>query len=592
LSPGGTWLAYVRQDGSEQQVVLRSLTTGAERKTLSVLSRRERIRWCDWGDAQHLLCGTVLPVRRPDRISEKTHLYVIDTRSQRARELNTRLSDPVRDQVIDLSASRTGSVLLQHDPVGLGYPEVAELNLETGALRRVIKAHPPVRRWISDGRGAVRLGIGYDGNAATVFAGQDDDWHLWRSQSLTDLEAIGPLAFGSDASELYVLKHHEGRAALFRMNPWTESPPALVFAHAEYDVQGPLVFDPRTRKLQAVRYIANREQQHFLELSAAQTQAHLDRELPGTVNLTVDTSIDGRRQLVRSLSDVQSPSWYLYDADKQTLALLGHEYPELEGTPLAPMRPVSYQARDGERIPAYLTLPPTPLSGPLPAIVLPHGGPESRALQAFDPLVQFLAAQGYAVLQMNFRGSFGYGAAFAAAGVGQWGGVIHNDITDGTRWLVDQEIADPARICIVGESFGGYAALLGAARESQWYACAISFAGVSDLMAFRQYTQRLQSAAMWSERLGSNQQALWQMSPLARVHAIETPIFLMHGRLDPVVPVSQTRRLARALRLADKPHRSLERMECDHEMTIEACRIEFFTEAATFLDASFVPGAP
>jgi dipeptidyl aminopeptidase/acylaminoacyl peptidase len=175
--------------------------------------------------------------------------------------------------------------------------------------------------------------------------------------------------------------------------------------------------------------------------------------------------------------------------------------------------------------------------------------------------------------------------------VGQWGGVIHNDITDGTRWLVDQEIADPARICIVGQSFGGYAALLGAARESQWYACAISFAGVSDLMAFHQYTQRLQSASMWSERLGSNQQALWQMSPLARVHAIETPILLMQGRLDPVVPVSQSRRFARALRLADKPHRFLERVECDHEMTIEACRIEFFTEAATFLDASFEPTA-
>jgi dipeptidyl aminopeptidase/acylaminoacyl peptidase len=210
-------------------------------------------------------------------------------------------------------------------------------------------------------------------------------------------------------------------------------------------------------------------------------------------------------------------------------------------------------------------------------------------MRTFDPLVQFLAAQGYAVLQMNFRGSFGYGARFAAAGVGQWGGIIHNDITDGARWLVEQGIADPTRMCIVGMSFGGYAALLGAARESEWYACAASFAGVSDLMSLSQYTERLQGADIWKERLGADQRALWQMSPMARVRAVETPLLIVHGRNDPVVPVSQARRFSRALRQAGKQVDLVERADCDHDMTVESCRIAFFSELDRFL-ATMVGG--
>jgi dipeptidyl aminopeptidase/acylaminoacyl peptidase len=188
---------------------------------------------------------------------------------------------------------------------------------------------------------------------------------------------------------------------------------------------------------------------------------------------------------------------------------------------------------------------------------------------------------------MNFRGSFGYGTRFAAAGVGQWGGVIHNDITDGARWLIETRRADPLRMCIVGLSFGGYAALLGAARESQWYACAASFAGATDLMALSEYTSRLQDAEVWRERLGRDRRALWQMSPMAHLRHVETPVLILHGRNDPVVPVSQSRRFSRALRDTGKQHEYVEPVECDHEMTVEACRMVFFDRLQQFLTAAF-----
>jgi len=187
---------------------------------------------------------------------------------------------------------------------------------------------------------------------------------------------------------------------------------------------------------------------------------------------------------------------------------------------------------------------------------------------------------------MNYRGSLGYGARFAASGTGQWGGVIHNDITDGARWLVEQEIADPTRICIVGLSFGGYAALLAATREAQWYACAASYAGISDLLALSEYGRRVQNDAIWQERLGSDRQALWQMSPMARVRTVEVPTLIVHGREDPVVPYTQSRRFARELRGAGKVHRYLERIDCDHEMTIESCRGAFYAELRGFLHAA------
>lgn len=587
LSPDGAAISFVEHSASRQTVVLRALDHPArDRHTLSVESSNERIRWCDWIHDQYVLCGTISEARRPERVVQKTRLFAIHSTSGEVRELNRRIDDPLKDQVIGTIA-HSSRVLLQHDPIGRGYPEVAELDLASGAMRRVVRSHPPIRRWMSDGLGTVQLGIGFEGDEATLHVRREgaESWDVWIKQSLADVEAIGPLAIGAHR-RLYVLKHYRGRAALFELDMNAAKPnPQLLFADPIFDVTGPVALDSQSGSALSVQYVHEQESQHPLQESAAQRIEWLREQLPGLANIIVDRSADGQRLLVRSSSDVDPPSLYLYEATTPSLTLIGHQYPALEELPLAPMQSIIYRARDGQRIPAYLTLPATK-SEPLPAIILPHGGPETRNWKTFDALVQFLAAEGYAVLQMNFRGSFGYGAAFAAAGMGQWGGVVHNDITDGARWLVEQKIADPTRICIVGSSFGGYAALLGAARESQWYACAASYAGIADLLALSQHTQRLADADMWRQRLGEDSRALWQMSPMARVRAVETPVLLMHGRRDAVVPMSQSRRFARELRQADKEHRFVERADCDHEMNVQSCRLAFFTELRAFLAAA------
>ena len=589
LSPQGGFIAFLAQSAERQSVIVRRLADDRDLKSLELISQRERVRWCEWAGEQHLLCGTVAPIRARDRITEQTRLYVIDVHEARVRELNTRLIGPVRDQIVDFLGHRSTRVLVQYDDAGRGFPEAAELDVTSGALHRVQSAHPPIRRWIGDGSGNIGLGIGYQNGNGSVWLPDDRADGLWKKlieKPIADVDMVAPLTLGALQGEIYVLKHHEGRTALFRLDERRPEAPSLLFAHPRYDVSGPVVQDPGSRALLAVQYLGERETQHTFDESETRRQAWLDERLPKRTNRVLGRTLDGHRQLVLSSSDVDPPSLYVYDVDAQRLALFGHQYPELETVQLAPMRPTSYRARDGQAIPAYLTIPAGGASGNLPAVLLPHGGPEARNVHGFDPLVQFLASRGYVVLQMNFRGSLGYGSHFAARGAGQWGGVIHNDITDGARWLVERQIADPTRICIVGLSFGGYAALLAATRETQWYSCAASYAGISDLLALSEYARRIQDDAIWEERLGSDRQALWQMSPMARVRTVEIPVLIVHGREDSVVPSTQSRRFARALRETQAIHRHVERADCDHEMTIESCRDAFFLELGNFLQTS------
>lgn len=583
LSSDGSLVSYVRQAGERERLMVRDLRRGIEREIWSVESRRERIAWCDWGGAQHVLCGTLLPRRLPAGVIQTTQLYALDTRNGAARELNRRLDQPIRDHIIALPTRHNARALVQHDPAGHGYPEVATLDIQTGRLERIARSHPPIRRWLSDYRGELALGIAFDGARATIYVPSTgaDSWRVLVDQDMADIRAIAPLAVGNDI--LYVLKHHQGRAGVFSIDLRTRSSDAnLIVADPQFDIAGPVVLDSQNGELLGVHMVRESSEYISLDDDEMRRQRLLASQL-GSAHQVIDRSEDGRWWLVEASSDVDPPSLHVFDSLQNELSLIGDSYPNLEGSVLAPMKSVVYKARDGQMIPAYITRPAETTDGRLPAVVLPHGGPESRVWRRFDPLVQFLAARGFVVLQMNFRGSLGYGAGFAAAGVGQWGGVIHNDITDGARWLVEQGIADPTRICIVGSSFGGYAAMLGAMRESEWYACAASYAGISDLLAFSQHTRRLPDADIWAQRLGEDLRVLWQMSPISRVRSSETPVLLMHGLLDPLVPASQSRRLARAARREGKVAELVVRSDCDHEMTDESCRSAFYEHLEDFL---------
>ena len=268
-------------------------------------------------------------------------------------------------------------------------------------------------------------------------------------------------------------------------------------------------------------------------------------------------------------------------------------YPALDGSKLAPRLPYTYKARDGVDIPGYLTRP-LGVDGPAPLVVLPHRGPVDRDVDGFDWLAHFLASRGYAVLQPNFRGSGGYGRAWEEAGYGGWGvGVMQHDLTDGVAAVVAAGIADPQRVCIVGASYGGYAALAGAAFTPELYRCAVAIDGVADLRDMHTlYTGRRdgRSAAVtyWERSMGiedtrSAREKLDAASPAQHAERVQAAVLLIHGRDDSVVPIGQSKTMERALRAAGKTVQLVELEGEDHWLSDADTRLETLEALDTFL---------
>ena len=250
---------------------------------------------------------------------------------------------------------------------------------------------------------------------------------------------------------------------------------------------------------------------------------------------------------------------------------------------------IHYPARDGTSIPAYLTLPPGGASKNLPVVVLPHGGPHWRDTASFDYIVQFLATRGYAVLQPQFRGSTGFGDAYVKAGYRQWGGLMQDDVTDGVRHLIADGTADPKRICIAGLSYGGYAALAGAAFTPDLYACAASIGGVSDLPtllseAKRPFGSDTDAVASDEERIGKTYDPnVIAKSPARSAATVTAPVLLLHGVDDSVVPIAQSERMARALEKAGRPVKFVKLAGEDHWLSRGDTRLQVLKELDAFL---------
>jgi dipeptidyl aminopeptidase/acylaminoacyl peptidase len=261
----------------------------------------------------------------------------------------------------------------------------------------------------------------------------------------------------------------------------------------------------------------------------------------------------------------------------------------------APVRPISFRNRDGVQLQGYLTLPLSREARGLPLVLMPHGGPFARDRWSFDPWVQFLASRGYAVLQVNFRGSTGYGRDFVERGIGQWGSGMIDDLEDGVDWLVREGTVDAGHVCVVGASYGGYAALWAPIRKPERYRCAVSFAGISDIGAMLRYDNRRFTATRyareWRRRVqGEEAIDLGAISPLRQADRIRVPLLIAHGEKDTNVPVSQSRDLIRALARRNAVVESVFYPEGEHGFTRAQDSIDFLRRLEAFLARHNPPG--
>ena len=381
----------------------------------------------------------------------------------------------------------------------------------------------------------------------------------------------------SDLYVLYALDRTTGEAQVLFERPGVE-------------ISG-VIRDPWTHNVVGARWTETEDQQHFFDplLSAAYAQANT-LFAGGSARLT-SWSRDRSRAVVYGERGLDGGGYYVLTPAENALVPLAMRYPLLQNTAQGERRAITYRARDGQRIPAYLTLPPNTEARSLPAILLVHGGPHHvRDDMNFDWWASFLASRGYAVIQPNYRGSGGYGANWENAGRRQWGGLMQTDVEDGVAALGRAGIIDPARVCIVGASYGGYAALAGATLTPDRYKCAASIAGVSDLgEMLRQVAAESSASSMssdfWRQSIGDRHEDSDQIravSPAQLADRVRIPILLIHGTDDTVVPIDQSRRMLNALNREDKNVRFVELRGDDHWLSDAPTRIQMLRDWRPF----------
>ncbi len=467
--------------------------------------------------------------------------------------------------------------------------ELAEVDIHSRTISSTRKGPERAARWIIDEKGVPRAAISTSVGMSTDFSfnfysvHEDGSYSLLQTTKFNDGPQFDIIGVAQDPNHLVVLSDREtGRLAAYEYDPATQTFLKTLASDEKYDVGAPLWWAGRLVGVTEPKTV-------YFDPSAAGLQGLVDKALPDTRNVIAGMTPDQHYALVRAYSSDRPMALYrLTLGDKKKLALIGVDYPELDNLTLGSVKKVQYAARDGQQIEAILTLPPKQ-KGNIPFVVLPHGGPTSSDRERFDYWAQFLASRGYGVLQPNFRGSTGYGTKFQRAGFAQWGGLMQTDVDDGTKWLIDQHLADPARICIVGGSYGGYAALVAATSRPDLYRCAAAWAPVTDVGDLVHRIELFNWKDPNLPLIGNAGSSTGEISPAEQAARAAMPILLFHGEEDYTVPVEQTRKMEAALKAAGKPVEAVYYKGENHYLTLASTRQDFFARLEAFLAHNIGP---
>lgn len=484
-----------------------------------------------------------------------------------------------------------------------GKVDLYKVNGENGRGKRYSKGGKNTDEWVvrPDGSVVARVEHFDKTNRYRILAPEDGmlgrNWETIFAEE-TEIPNLAIYGTDTDGNNLIVgTRLTTDRFALFEMDliNGTMSPTAM-YEHEFVDVSSVIQDDYTGEVVGAEITYAAREQTFFQGELVAVVNATKNALPEGYRVYLTSWSQDRNRFIFFVESDSDAGTYLLMDKNKGSLELVAKAYAEIGPEQISQMKPFVYKARDGVNIQGYVTIPRGQKAENLPLVVMPHGGPESRDELGYSWWPQFMAAQGYAVLQMNFRGSDGYGINFTTAGYGEWGGAMQDDVTDGVKHLISEGIADPDRICIVGGSYGGYSALAGAAFTPDLYKCAMSYSGVSDLnrkfgWVKKRYGIKSSTYEYWLDNMGEPGDALDARSPALNAEAIQADILLIHGKDDTVVDIEQSEVMAKALKKAGKSYEFIELDGEDHWLSTETTRIAMLEELGGFLAKHLGPSA-
>ncbi len=596
MAPGGEMVALIVTDGEDRTIVVRNLATDAV--VLRAFTGKAKVRSVRWaGDGHLVFVVTVTSSGPPDLTTtqrEWAMAFTMDVKTRKAAPLlknvgnamNTIYGNPVvRNYRGEPTVFVQGVTFVNNQ----GRISLFRVDLDRNTTEVVEIGGPDTRDWV----------VGPDGEpfAQELYNDKTGQWAIRlksrsgrpeavRATALLDPPSMMGLA-GDGKSVLYASRDDKGRPvwASVQLDASVSAPSMAAPGNASP------IYDPQDgRLIGQFALVGDAGDYNFFDPADAKVWRSVSAAFVGSRVQLRSWSADRRKIIVRVDSPTEGPAFAVVDIASRKATWLGQEYVGVNLEDVSPQSPIAFKARDGMALSGYLTTPLGKAAKALPLIVFPHGGPAARDEPGFDWWAQGMASRGYAVLQVNFRGSDGFGDAHLEAGYGQWGRKMQTDLSDGVAHLAGLGVIDPGRVCIVGASYGGYAALAGATLDTGVYRCAASYGGVSDLkrmVAWSREKKGRSAFRYWTRFMGSKDgqdETLVKLSPAALADRVTIPVLLVHGRDDSVVPLEQSRVMAEALQKAGKPVELLVLKGEDHWLSRGETRLQTLTATMAFVE--------
>jgi dipeptidyl aminopeptidase/acylaminoacyl peptidase len=609
MSPDGSQLAFIQPARDRGSVLfVASADGGAPKAVFQSDGAPWKLSGCNWASNVRLVCtlfgvvdpGTGYPV-------PFTRLVAVGTDGRNIKQLGQNSLKGAYGlhqfdgQIIAWPVADNGQVVMtreyrQEEQTNTRLASVEEglgvdlVDTSTLRVRRIEAPRIDASHYLADETGAVRI-VGVRATDAQgmmrdlmIYSYRQPGSRDWKplSRATSDGDAFVPVAIDGKRNLAFGYKDKDGRSAVYAVALDETAPETLLFAHDHVDA-GALMRIGRTGRVIGVSYATDKPEYKLFDQEYAALAAKLQKALPGLPIINfVDASRDEAKLLLFAGSDTDPGRYYVYDKISRKLGEVALARPELEGRVQAEVKPVSYAAADGTMIPTYLTLPPGREAKALPAIVMPHGGPSSRDEWGFDWLAQYYAAQGYAVIQPNFRGSAGYGDDwYVDNGFKSWKLAV-GDVNDAARWMVKEGVADPAKLAVVGWSYGGYAALQSGVLDPDLFKATVAIAPVTDLKALVGRAGNFTNAKLVGDFIGTGPH-LVEGSPAQQAAKIKAPVLMFSGDQDLNVDISQAKMMEAALKAAGKPVEFVTYAGLDHQIYDSTARADMLRRSDAFL---------
>jgi len=578
LSPNGEYWAFLQPWENRLNIHVQKI--GEEKITRITEATKRDVAGYLWANDNRIVYA------QDEAGDENYKVYAVDIDGSNRKTLTP--FEEVKVHLIDDLENNPDEMLMMMNKRDKRFYDVYRININNGEMEMLAENPGNIVGWITDHEGKLRVATTSDGvNTSILYREKESD--PFKAVTTTSFkETVAPLFFTFDNKYLYVSSNVDrDKRAIFKYDIANAKFLEKIYEHPEVDVTS-LLRSKKQKKITGVAYFTDKRHYHFFDRERKELQEDLEKRLPGYEVAITDRSRDETKLIIITYSDKGLGAYYFYDLTTGEFRKMIEISPWLEEKYMADMRPIKYTSRDGLTIHGYLTIPKGLTPKNLPVVINPHGGPWYRDYWGYNPEVQFLANRGYAVLQINFRGSTGYGRKFWEFGFKEWGKKMQDDITDGVNWLIEQGIADSQRIGIYGGSYGGYATLAGLTFTPDLYACGVDYVGVSNILswfkAIPPYWEPMRE--MFYEMVGNpetEKELLEAASPLFHVDKIKVPLFVAQGANDPRVPKAESDQIVEALKARGIEVPYMVKDNEGHGFANEENRFDFYRAMEKFL---------